>query len=82
MDILRVLPHSYCGTFKDLLLSTPKALLVGNSELLVRYTSNGIQGFKLPNRDIAEKDDLGTDITDTRGTDWTEPQQDFRPPNK
>jgi len=29
--------------------------------------------------DIAEQDDLGTDITDTRSEDWTEPQQDFRP---
>lgn len=31
--------------------------------------------------DITEKDDLGTDIPDTRGSDWTEPQQDFRPLN-
>jgi len=29
--------------------------------------------------DIAEKDDLGTEITDTQGADWTEPQKDFRP---
>lgn len=29
--------------------------------------------------DIAERDDLGTDVTDTRPEDWTEAQQDFRP---
>ena len=32
--------------------------------------------------DIAERDDLGTGVTDTRGTDWTEPGKDYRPPNK
>lgn len=31
--------------------------------------------------DISNRDDLGTDITDTAGTDWTEPQKDFRQPN-
>ncbi len=29
--------------------------------------------------DIAEKDDLGTDVTDTLPEDWKEPQEDFRP---
>lgn len=32
--------------------------------------------------DIAEKDDRGTGVTDTRGSDWTEPGKDYRPPNK
>ncbi len=32
--------------------------------------------------DIAEKDDLGTGITDTESDDWTEPGEDFRRPNK
>ena len=32
--------------------------------------------------DIADKDDLGTGVTDTKGSDWTEPGKDYRPPNK
>ena len=32
--------------------------------------------------DIAEQDDLGTGVTDTKSDDWTEPGEDFRPPNK
>jgi len=32
--------------------------------------------------DIAERDDLGTGVTDTRGTDWTEPGKDYREPDK
>ena len=32
--------------------------------------------------DIAEKDDLGTGVTDTKASDWTEPGKDYRPPNK
>jgi hypothetical protein len=32
--------------------------------------------------DIAEKDDLGTGVTDTKSGDWSEPGKDFRPPNK
>lgn len=32
--------------------------------------------------DIAERDDLGTGVTDTRGSDWTEPGKDYRDPNK
>ena len=32
--------------------------------------------------DIAEEDDLGTGVTDTRPDDWTEPGEDFRAPNK
>ena len=32
--------------------------------------------------DIAEQDDLGTGVTDTRPDDWTEPGEDFRPRNK
>jgi hypothetical protein len=28
--------------------------------------------------DIAEQDDLGTGVTDTRPDDWTEPGEDFR----
>ncbi len=28
--------------------------------------------------DVGDADDLGTDVTDTSGSDWTEPQQDFR----
>ena len=32
--------------------------------------------------DIAEQDDLGTGITDTRSADWTEPGKDYRDPNK
>lgn len=32
--------------------------------------------------DIAEKDDLGTEVTDTKPSDWTEPGKDYRPPNK
>ena len=29
--------------------------------------------------DIAERDDLGTAITDTRAEDWADPQREFRP---
>ncbi|WP_126456782.1 DUF6763 family protein [Sulfuriflexus mobilis] len=29
--------------------------------------------------DIAEKDDLGTEVTDTRAADWSEPLQEHRP---
>jgi len=29
--------------------------------------------------DIAEQDDLGTEITDTDADDWAEPGRDFRP---
>jgi len=32
--------------------------------------------------DIAEKDDLGTGVTDTGDSDWAEPGKDFTPPNK
>ncbi|KPJ96364.1 MAG: hypothetical protein AMJ53_00935 [Gammaproteobacteria bacterium SG8_11] len=32
--------------------------------------------------DIAETDDLGTEITDTQSGDWTEPSEDFRRPEK
>ena len=32
--------------------------------------------------DIAEQDDLGTGVTDTRPDDWTEPGEDYRRPNK
>lgn len=32
--------------------------------------------------DIAEKDDLGTGVTDTSSADWSEPGKDFRPLNK
>lgn len=32
--------------------------------------------------DIAEKDDLGTGVTDTSSADWSEPGKDFRPRNK
>ncbi|MDH5648319.1 MAG: hypothetical protein OEY67_01580 [Gammaproteobacteria bacterium] len=32
--------------------------------------------------DIAEQDDLGTDITDTQPNDWSEQQKDFRTPNR
>ena len=32
--------------------------------------------------DIAEQDDLGTGITDTREDDWAEPGNDYRPANK
>jgi len=32
--------------------------------------------------DIAEEDDLGTGVTDTKSDDWTEPGEDFRRPNK
>jgi 5,10-methenyltetrahydromethanopterin hydrogenase len=32
--------------------------------------------------DIAEKDDLGTGVTDTTPADWTEPGEDYRRPNK
>ena len=31
--------------------------------------------------DIAEQDDLGTGVTDTRPGDWAEPGEDFRPRN-
>ena len=31
--------------------------------------------------DIAEQDDLGTGVTDTRPDDWAEPGEDFRPRN-
>jgi len=31
--------------------------------------------------DIAEQDDLGTGVTDTRPDDWDEPGEDFRPRN-
>ena len=30
--------------------------------------------------DIVEQDDLGTEITDTKPEDWSEPLQDFREP--
>lgn len=29
--------------------------------------------------DIGQMDDAGTGVTDTQGSDWTEPQKDFRP---
>ena len=32
--------------------------------------------------DIATKDDFGTEITDTKPDDWTEPGEDFKRPNK
>ena len=32
--------------------------------------------------DIAEKDDLGTEITDTTGADWAEPGKEYRRPDK
>ena len=32
--------------------------------------------------DIAEQDDLGTGVTDTRPDDWTEPGEDYRRPDK
>ena len=32
--------------------------------------------------DIGEKDDLGTEITDTDDKDWTEPLQEIRPPGR
>lgn len=32
--------------------------------------------------DIAEQDDLGTEVTDTRPEDWTEPGEDYRRPDK
>jgi hypothetical protein len=32
--------------------------------------------------DIAEQDDLGTEVTDTSSEDWSEPGEDFRPRNK
>lgn len=32
--------------------------------------------------DIANEDDLGTGVTDTRPDDWAEPGKDFTPPNK
>ena len=31
--------------------------------------------------DIAEEDDLGTGVTDTRPEDWTEPGEDYRQPD-
>ena len=32
--------------------------------------------------DMAEVDDLGTEVTDTQAGDWEEPGEDFRRPNK
>jgi hypothetical protein len=32
--------------------------------------------------DIAEQDDLGTEITDTGPDDWAEPGEEYRRPNK
>ena len=32
--------------------------------------------------DMAEQDDLGTEVTDTQADDWSEPGEDFRRPNK
>ena len=32
--------------------------------------------------DIAEQDDLGTGVTDTRPDDWTEPGENYRRPDK
>ena len=32
--------------------------------------------------DIANKDDLGTGVTDTSSGDWEEPGEDYRPSNK
>ena len=32
--------------------------------------------------DISEQDDLGTEITDTSPEDWSDPLQEFRPPNQ
>jgi hypothetical protein len=32
--------------------------------------------------DIAEKDDLGTEITDTNEEDWSEPGEEYRRPDK
>lgn len=32
--------------------------------------------------DIGEKDDLGTEVTDTQDNDWIEPGEDFKPPDR
>lgn len=32
--------------------------------------------------DIVETDDFGTEVTDTRSDDWTEPGEEFRSTNK
>jgi hypothetical protein len=32
--------------------------------------------------DITEKDDFGTEVTDTNPEDWNEPMQEIRPPEK
>lgn len=32
--------------------------------------------------DIAEQDDLGTEITDTNAEDWAEPGEEYRRPDK
>ena len=32
--------------------------------------------------DIGDKDDYGTEVTDTRARDWLEPGDDFKQPNK
>jgi hypothetical protein len=32
--------------------------------------------------DIAEKDDLGTEVTDTSGADWNEPGEEYRRPDR
>ncbi len=32
--------------------------------------------------EIVEQDDRGTEVTDTKPEDWTEPGEDFRRPNK
>lgn len=32
--------------------------------------------------DVAEQDDLGTEISDTTQEDWAEPQREFRSPNQ
>ena len=32
--------------------------------------------------DIGQRDDVGTGVTDTQGSDWTEPQEDYRDPEK
>ena len=32
--------------------------------------------------DMAEDDDLGAGVTDTTSSDWSEPSEDYRQPNK
>jgi len=61
------------GDIEELSLAEWRDLLIELSEEPENWTGA---------LDIAEKDDLGTEITDTTGSDWSEPGAEYRRPDK